>query len=353
MTNRVAFLINALSIGGAERVFVDDINALWKEGWDVRIVLLFKEGSLRKELTLPPDRVHVLGATSPFDVQAIRTLMMLIREHDTQVLYTTLNEANLVGRLTKLMRPGLRLVTREANHAMAKGLLHKLADILLGSASDRIQCVSHAVVESVAAYAPWLRSRMVVIYNGVNLPVVTSTNRSGNRLLTVGSLTEKKDQRILLDALNLLPNEITLTIVGDGPLRASLEIHARSLGLQDRIRFEGAVPREYLGQFYISHDIFVLPSKYEGCPNVVSEAQAYALPVIAFAIPGINEFITDETGRIVRKRSAGELAAAVRSLVASKKAMLTAGMNGREMVQRDRSASTHISELIVLLSKQI
>jgi glycosyltransferase involved in cell wall biosynthesis len=71
-----------------------------------------------------------------------------------------------------------------------------------------------------------------------------------------------------------------LVMAGDGPLRASLEIESRTLGVAENVRFLGFVPQSKLPGLYRSADLMVLPSEYDACPTVVCEAMICGCPVV-------------------------------------------------------------------------
>ncbi len=341
---KTLFLINSFAVGGAERVFIDDMKKLRAEGWDVHAAVLFAPGKLAPELEDARIPLHELSFTSAFDPKGVSRLKQLTLDLGCTQVLSTLNEANLAGRLARLGGARFRLVTREANLASDKHWKYKLGDMLFGAFSARIIAVSRAVGESVCAYAPWLRSRMVVVYNGTNVPpAVPQRSHEGTvRLLSVGSLTPKKDQAVLIRAIKLLPSEFTLTLVGQGKEEGQLRLLAEREGAADRVEFAGYVPHTRIREVYDSHDLFVLPSAREGCPNVVSEAQAAGLAVVAFDIPGMSEFVSSESGVLVKERSAEALAQGIRTAAASRQEM---GARGYEEVRNLRSVETHLRGL--------
>jgi glycosyltransferase involved in cell wall biosynthesis len=349
---RVLFLINGFSIGGGENVFLAQANELWHRGWDVYVAVLFFKGDLFSKLQLPEDRMLEVHARSVFDVGALRRLSHLMRRHRIQTVYSTLNEANTVGRMLKFLNPSVRVFTREANMADIKPLQYKLLDVCIGLCSFRIVAVSYAVARSIATYAPWLGTRMRVLYNGIRVePAPVKAYEERRSLLTVGSLTPKKDHAVLIDVMALLPKTFTLTVVGNGQLREVLEERVRTLNLKDRVIFLGSIAPEKVLELYRAHDIFVLPSKREGCPNVVSEAQSHSLPIVAFDIPGMREFVDDECGAVVPHRDAGELAKAIEGLGSNAAVMRSKGEAGYRKVSREREFTMQIEKLIALLSE--
>lgn len=350
---RVLFLINSFAVGGAERVFINDAIALRARGWDVHTAVLFARGALASELDAADIPVHELTWRSIFDIRGVLRLRRLVRDIAPSAVLSSLNEANAAARFARLLGARARLFSREANMADAKGLKYKVGDVVFGWLSSTIVAVSKAVGDSQCAYAPWLRSRVAVLYNGadVSLPPPVRHFEHAHKLLAVGSLTEKKDHEILIRALALLPEQVRLTVVGTGPLEGELEALVAQLGLGGRVSFLGHVPHASLREVYESHDLFVLPSKREGCPNVVSEAQSAGLPVVAFSIPGMDEFVSAESGVLVRERSVSALSGSIAALIADAVNMASLGAAGYAEVCQNRSNGAHVQKLLELLTK--
>ena len=120
------------------------------------------------------------------------------------------------------------------------------------------------------------------------------------RLVTVGRLFPQKNVGGLLDALAMQTGtETTLTIVGDGPRRSELEQRARTLDLDDQVRFWGALGRASVREALRDAHAFVLPSHQETFGVVLLEAMATGLPVLATASGGPEDLVTPETGLLV------------------------------------------------------
>jgi phosphatidylinositol alpha-1,6-mannosyltransferase len=110
-------------------------------------------------------------------------------------------------------------------------------------------------------------------------------------------LVPKNGVDILIKALKSLPADIKLLIVGDGPLRRSLELQATSYQLQARISFCGFIPQKEIPDYLASADVFARLSRSEGQGISFLEAFAAGLPVVATAVGGITDFLRDkETG---------------------------------------------------------
>lgn len=146
-------------------------------------------------------------------------------------------------------------------------------------------------------------------------------DRSTVRLLFVGRLHSQKGLSHLLQALAHLGStaqqRLQLDLVGSGPAEEELRALAGRLGLTRRVRFHNWAPRSEIACFYQEADLFVFPSYEEGMPNVVLEAMACGLPVIASDIPGVRGLVHDRVnGLLVPPADSLALARALNVLIA-------------------------------------
>lgn len=188
--------------------------------------------------------------------------------------------------------PGFRGIGRAAAivHTLIKPLTR-----FLWKHSRAVIANSHGLAE--LARKSW-NGKVAVIPNGVDTdffkPADVKKNRDYVRLLFAGRLSEQKGLRPFLTTLKDLhtKHEWRLTIIGDGPLRDELQkLVNGSETLAPRIEFKGWLNKEKLLLEYQQSDIFVLPSLDEGMPNVILEAMACGLPIIATRIAGNEELV--------------------------------------------------------------
>ena len=353
---KILFFINNLGIGGAERVFVDDVNMLHNQGFEVHIALLYGDeikNPLLKELLLAPDKMHFLYARSILDFFAYRALHKLLNKYKFDVLYTTLHDAIFVSRLVALFIPMLRLVTREANTTKSKSILHKCADVIMNWRVDIIIAVSKDVKVSMLDYQSWYDNKVVVLHNGVSIPKLVGRG-DPERILAVGSLTAKKNYQILIDAFELVsysyPKAI-LYIVGDGVQRSYLEDLVKQKLLHSRVVFLGQRNHQEVQNEYCKAGVFVLSSDQEGCPNVLLEAMSFGVPSVATSVGAVPEIIDDGiSGFVVPRRDSKILAQRIMELIKSKDLRERVGLSGQEKIKREFSNSVHIRRLIEVLS---
>lgn len=112
-------------------------------------------------------------------------------------------------------------------------------------------------------------------------------------LISVGLLVELKRQHLAISALAGIPDDsLTLTIVGDGPLRRTLMNHANDLGVADRVTFTGMLPRDEVLQMMSRARVLVHTSRQEGSAWVVGEAQSVGTVPVAFQGSGADSLIS-------------------------------------------------------------
>jgi glycosyltransferase involved in cell wall biosynthesis len=173
--------------------------------------------------------------------------------------------------------------------------------------------------------------------NKVNEYYKDNFNEYGTIILHVGRLTEKKGALYLINAMKekiLYDTDAKLVIVGDGPLKKSLEEHVALFNLKDRVKFLGHTSHENLRVMYASCDIFCTPSVVakngdrDGFLTANIEASASGVPIVT--TKHTMSFVENETAYIVEDRNSEKLAKALYELVTNKEERKRLGNNGVE-----------------------
>lgn len=180
-----------------------------------------------------------------------------------------------------------------------------------------------------------------VIPNGVDTNhFFPSSIRKGPvaRFLFAGRFREQKNLFFLLEQMDLLASNtgsgFEVHLVGDGPLKEDLITYGRSLAIRDRIHWHPWCDRDRLRDYFHLADCFVLPSLYEGMPNVVLEAMACGLPVIASRVIGNNELIEDgTTGFLFSLKDPRELQQALSAVLERRESAVEMGKRARAHVE--------------------
>ncbi len=310
---RVTFCINELDPGGAEKALVRVAAGLLAKDWQVNVVSLRDLGALAEPLVLEGIPVVALGCGGLLDVRAIFRLRRVLRQQRPDVLVCFLHQANIVGRISGWLArvptvvSGIRVADRRSWVVWTDRITRGL--------SRHYVAVSRHVADVHAALCRIPRDRVTVIPNGVDVPEIqplpADREDSQFRILFVGRLTRQKRPQSLIRAVAALPEGLrdrtVLDLLGDGELRAELQNQIDSLGLADRIRLHGQ--QSDVPDWMVQSDVLVLPSEWEGLPNVILEAMARGLPVIATAVDGVSEIIEHEqTGWMVPPGNVSALA---------------------------------------------
>ena len=203
--------------------------------------------------------------------------------------------------------------------------------------------------------------RIIVNYHGVSLdrfkPVeATATEGEVPTIVTCGRLEPYKGHHVLLRACAQLRSPVRCVLVGEGPQRQALAKLASELGIADRVEFTGPVPQARLAEIYASAQLFVLASviferggKRDVIPNVLAEAMAMQIPVVATSISGIGELIEDGVdGRLVAPNDPAALASVIGELLEDDESRRRLALQGAKKVAAIFDRSVNIRELVSL-----
>ena len=280
-------LIPTLDRSGAEKQMVLLAEGLPRDRFRVEVAALTRLGPLAADLEAAGVPVTPIAKRHKVDPFALARLVKLLKSKEFDVLQTWIFAANTYGRIAARRAGVPVVVTAEMAVDLWKGPGQLAIDRRLARRTDRVVGNSPAVVDFYRkAGVP--EGRLACIPSGIADEEPPDVDPAAVRaefgfaadaplLLFVGRLAPQKAAGDLLAALDLLrhvrPDARTL-IVGDGPLRGELEEAARGHDLGQIARFTGH--RDDVPRLLAASDLLVLPSLYEGLPNVVLEAMRSA-----------------------------------------------------------------------------
>ena len=191
--------------------------------------------------------------------------------------------------------------------------------------------VDHVITPSEASMK-WLRRHSVhrpitVIPTGVSR--LLSVNRSETRqrlgiapnhkvLLYVGRIAKEKNMSVLFEAAALVfasDPHARLWLVGDGPYREQCSQMARELGIGDRVKFVGFIPREEVDAYYAASDLFVFSSLTETQGLVVNEAMSYGLPAVVVNGGGAGASVVDDVNGLLVRNDSEQMAESILTIL--------------------------------------
>ncbi len=335
-------IIASPDLGGAERWFVRFLEAMHKDGDQVKAIVR-ERSALASH---PPTGVQTWTAAmrSVWDPWSRRELGRLVRASGANIIQTYMSRAT---RLTRI--------------ESGKGSLHVAR--LGGYYGLHAFTHAHAWIGNTRGLCDWMTSkgfpkaRVHHLPNFVDPPAPSSPatldglrDKAGLQaddmvLLNVARFVPVKGHDVLLRAFAGL-NEyiggrrVRLILLGDGPLRRVLTGRAIKLGIADRVSFVGWQSEP--SHWYQLADVVVFPSRdEEALGNVILEAWSHQRPLVCSAFRGARELVCDgQNGRVVPCDDAAALGKALTSLLAEPQRMAELAHNGHQRIQHSFSSAT-------------
>jgi starch synthase (maltosyl-transferring) len=301
---KVAFCITELNPGGAERALVELVTRLDRGRFEPVVYCLAARPrgnpiSLADRLEAAGVPLRCFGARSVISAPRLwKRLRAQVAADRPQIVQTFLFHANVLGAWAARSSgvphviTGIRVAERRNRWHLR---LAKWADRFV----DRHVCVSESVRDFSVQLGGLPQEKLLVIPNAVDVERFATAEGKSRKslrvsadaplLVCVGRLDEQKGASWLLESMrDVIKKHPTceLLLVGDGPDRESLRRTAQQLGIS-KAHFVGF--RSDIPQILAASDLFVLPSRWEGMPNVVLEAMASGRAVVATDVEGVRE----------------------------------------------------------------
>ncbi len=360
---RVLFVVPSLGHGGAERTCVELASRLAERGWQVAIATVagtdrdfypLPATATRFSLGLQRESGNLLSGVLN-NWRRVRALRRVVDEYDPQVVVALTTRVNVLALLAARRR-GVPVVVSERVHppSAPQGIVWEWL-------RNRTYPAAHAVVAQTSRSAEWLRENAGI--NGVTvipncvwaapavmdsqvLPesIVNAASEGTDRahgptkvLLAIGRLMPQKGFDRLIPAFRqACAPDWMLVILGEGPERERLQAlaaDARDTGSDASIVLPGVAGN--VADWYERAELFVLSSRFEGFPNVLLEALAAGLPVVAFDCPtGVREMVRDgENGWLVPPDDKAALTAALGEAMADDAERAARAATARQSVE--------------------
>jgi glycosyltransferase involved in cell wall biosynthesis len=335
----VLHLLGTAGEGGAETYFVDLVTALRRAGVDEACAIRPNRGreKLLADAGVP---VQTLAFGGPLDVFTRGKARTFALRQGSKVAIAWMNRA---ARHTP-KGPWARVGRLGGYYKLKyyKGFDHLVANtediaewiVRQGWPAGRVTCIPNFAAAPGDA-APLDRASL-------------DTPQDAPLLLSMGRLHEAKAHDVTLRALTELP-DAWLWIAGAGPLEQKLRGMAAALGVERRVRFLGW--RRDASALYRAADVCVFPSRYEPLGNVVIQAWAHGLPVVAAESQGPKALIEDgEDGLLVPVDDASALAHAIRRALTEPMLRIRLAQNGLARVEGEFSETAVVAAWKALLS---
>jgi glycosyltransferase involved in cell wall biosynthesis len=342
---RLVFLLEDLEFGGTQRQALELARRLDKSRFTVELWVLRKGDDLAqvaRDYGIPVVWLARSGWVGPQSLLHLGKHLWT-NPPDLLMLLTVIPNiwGRLLGRLTRVP-----VIVGNCRGGAAPWRQHER---VLWPAADHILCNSQILKDFLVSRYGLPPARLTVVPNGVDTdffqPGPNNRSEASPVLLSVARLVPDKDHDTMLMAFGRLAEGhpgAQLWLVGNGPRRESLEQKVGDLGLAGRVKFLPAT--KDIRHLYHQADVFVLSSVAEALPNVILEAMATGLPVVATRVGGLPEAVVPEdTGLLVSPRDVGGLAAALGTLLDDPEVRRNLGRRGRQRVLEQFSFGAMVS----------
>lgn len=344
----IAIFVDRFIPGGTQRQMIELLKRIDRRQFHVHPVCFHDDGpwtSQVAELGDPITRFPIHGFRQPATAHRLLRFARWCRENDIAVVHTWDIYSNIFGL------PGAALAGVPLRIGSRRGLggppgVRRLQTLACRAAHRMVANSRAAASQLMAQGVP--AAHIDVIPNGIELSMfpVRHHRPRPRKVAVVARLWQEKRIDVLIAAaprvLARYP-DVEFQIVGDGPCRDQLIAQARDTGVLPHIEFIGH--RDDVPAILAGSDLFVLPSESEASPNVIFEAMAAGLPVVASRVGGIPELVADGvTGLLVPPADPNALAAALLDLLDQPGRAMAFGKAARARIEQQYSFERMVAQ---------
>ena len=339
MTSRrtICFALPSLAGGGAERAAVQILNGLDTDRWDRWLFLFRREGPYLADVA---SSIQIAGAGNESRFGRWNALRRFTRTVRPDVVVSFLSYFTVLSAV-RVAGVGARVVFNQQtpmSQFLSDGYyrwkrpwnrwLFSAATRVGHGAADLIVTTSRGVADDLVASFGVRSDHVRVVHNPVDLPAIAAAAAepldpadaaiwTHPAIVAAGRLAEAKNYPLLIDALAIVRQRLParLFILGQGEQEATLRDVVAQRGLADAVHFCGFQANPW--KYFARADVFALTSRYEGFGNVLVEAMACAVPVVATSSPGTREIVSvGDDGLLVERHEPAAVAAALERILA-------------------------------------
>ncbi|MGB2741780.1 MAG: glycosyltransferase [Cognaticolwellia sp.] len=318
------------------------------------IVCLNTLGTLGEQVK---DKVNITVLSTPKNLfKGLYSVYKEIKKQQPDIIHCHNLQAHFFGSVcAKLIRKSNVILTKHGQFIPNKGMSAKVNQYTLKN--TKIVGVSSDISSLMRNWITNCKYPITFIPNGISLKPFDSIIQNEiteERLsakvtkfcvVMVARLSPPKDPLILLQAIAKLKQkklEVSLFIIGDGPLRESIENEINQLKIQDNVTLFGE--RNDIPIFLKAANLFVLTSSSEGIPMTILEAMAAKLPVVATNVGGIHHIVDDgQSGMLVKDKDLNQLCDALTFFIENPEKCQKMGANGRALLEKEYSMESTLA----------
>ena len=326
---KILFNLGTLRKGGAERVVANLSNYLAENNNDVSIVISVEKQSYYKL----NNNVKLYGldrkkASNNFlikNISRLKRLNHIVRTIKPDIIISFLPEPSYRVLALKLFNKKLKVIVSVRNDPKIeyKTKINRIVMKILYPLADGFVFQTK---EAKEYFSKKIQQKSVIIPNPIDKKIIQRkvyTGKKEKKIVAVGRLVEQKNHELLINAFNLVKDQIpeyNLIIYGEGSLREKLQEQIERLNLKERVFLPGNV--DNIADKIENASLFVLSSNYEGMPNALMEAMALGLICISTDCPcGGPRFLIENNvnGYLINVGKEKELANKIKEIIVDKK----------------------------------
>lgn len=298
---RILHVIPSLSIGGAEKLLVDSLKLYTERNIVVGLLLIKETDSLLFDMLDHKDiNIHILNRTSFYNPSLIFKIGKILKKYNLVHvhLFPSLYFVPLAKLLKRLKLP-LVYTEHSTNNKRRNKRYLDILETFIYNRYRKIITISPEVDEALKNHVNIPSNRITLIPNGIDIKRYQDANSYEKKmffedvdakiLIQVSSFRYPKDQQTIVRALKLLPDNVKLLLVGEGPLVDQVKLLVSQLELSNRVLFLGV--RMDVPELLKTSDIIILSSAYEGLSLASLEALSSGRPFLASDVRGIRETV--------------------------------------------------------------
>jgi glycosyltransferase involved in cell wall biosynthesis len=348
---KILYIITGLRFGGAEKLLY--LTCKWmikRHGASIHVIYFDPFAPI----LVPLEQLGVKCQQVERSLLGFLHLCKEIKRRPYDIVHTHLIHADILGRMAVLFSGNIRAKVFTTVHGTEWfrrensffPVIVRFVDKLLSLPSrHNVVAISQSVRKLLLERERINSQKITLLYNAIEMPENTAACSVGHcSVVYVGRLSEEKNVPCLIRAFHELnSSDISLSIVGTGPLENDLKKLTNNLNLSNQIKFRGT--QFDLSDIYESHDILVLPSNYEGLGIVILEAFSYKLSVIGSNVEGIRELLDNNRGILFEKGNSSELAEKIKMLCKQKQRRNEFAQKGYEYVDKYHNIKNYVDRL--------
>lgn len=339
---KIVQVIPYFCFGGAETMCENLSYGLRQLGHEVVVISLYnRETPISQRMEQAGVRIVYLDKKPGLDLSMVGKIAGVLRREKPDVVHTHLNTIKYAVAAARLA--GVKTCIHTVHNVAQQEAEGKVEKLISGFYFSRGWSVpvglSPVVQETISRFYKLDKAQIPVIYNGIDLsrciPKESYSLSKPILLLHIGRFNQQKNHLGLLRAFSEIQKvfpDSRLDLVGEGELRPDIEAEAARLGLHDRVRFLGNQSNVY--PLLHQADVFLLPSEYEGMPMTLIEAMGTGLPIVATAVGGVPDMLTDGTSAMLTPCDPDAVARACVSLLEREDLRRSMGQVAREQSAR-------------------